>query len=160
MSGGPITLELTDVPEKQALDILLRSISGYIAAPRATVEPDASKFDRILLTPTSVQPRTVSTSSAPPQLPQARPFQLQPAPMELESAQNPNEAIPRPPNQFMPPNQAPQGVPSAPPNVPAAFGAPVPAAPPGAPIGTSAPGMIVQPATQPGQPGQPPPGRF
>ena len=34
--GGPITIELTSVPEGQALDVLLRSVSGYMAAPRAT----------------------------------------------------------------------------------------------------------------------------
>ena len=32
--GGPFTLQLTDVPEAQALDILLRALSGYVAAPR------------------------------------------------------------------------------------------------------------------------------
>ena len=39
--GGPVTLQLTDVPEQQALDMLLRSVSGYLAAPRAiaAVEP-------------------------------------------------------------------------------------------------------------------------
>ena len=33
--GGPITLELRNVPESQALEVLLRTLSGYIAAPRA-----------------------------------------------------------------------------------------------------------------------------
>ena len=32
--GGPLTLELRDVPESEALDILLRTLSGYLAAPR------------------------------------------------------------------------------------------------------------------------------
>ena len=32
--GGPLTLELSDMPEAQALDVLLRSVSGYMAAPR------------------------------------------------------------------------------------------------------------------------------
>src|SRR5258705_1325692 len=32
--GGPMTLELTNVPEQQALDLLLRSVSGYMTAPR------------------------------------------------------------------------------------------------------------------------------
>ena len=32
--GGPISLELINVPEAQALDVLLRSLSGYITAPR------------------------------------------------------------------------------------------------------------------------------
>ena len=35
LTGSSLTLELTDVPEKQALEILLRSVAGYIAAPRA-----------------------------------------------------------------------------------------------------------------------------
>src|ERR1019366_9231772 len=30
--GGPLSIELTDVPEAQALDVLLRSLSGYMAA--------------------------------------------------------------------------------------------------------------------------------
>src|SRR5712691_7650870 len=33
--GGPVTLELTNVTETQALEVLLRSLSGYITAPRA-----------------------------------------------------------------------------------------------------------------------------
>ena len=33
--GGPMTLELRNVPEAQALDVLLRTLSGYITAPRA-----------------------------------------------------------------------------------------------------------------------------
>src|SRR5215218_4286482 len=33
--GAPMTLELRDVPEAQALEILLRPLSGYMAAPRA-----------------------------------------------------------------------------------------------------------------------------
>ena len=32
--GLPVTLELVDVPERQALDTLLRSTAGYLAAPR------------------------------------------------------------------------------------------------------------------------------
>ena len=32
--GGPLTLELSNMPEAQALDVLLRSVSGYMAAPR------------------------------------------------------------------------------------------------------------------------------
>ena len=33
--GGLVTLQLTNVPEKEALDLLLRTAAGYIAAPRA-----------------------------------------------------------------------------------------------------------------------------
>ena len=34
--GGPITIELTNVSEDEALDVLLRSVSGYMTAPRPT----------------------------------------------------------------------------------------------------------------------------
>src|SRR5689334_25363101 len=46
--GGPIqVIELNNVPEAEALEILLRSISGYIAAPRAVPTANAqSQFDR------------------------------------------------------------------------------------------------------------------
>ena len=41
--GGPVSIELTDVPEEQALDILLRSVSGYVAAPRPFVAAAISR---------------------------------------------------------------------------------------------------------------------
>jgi hypothetical protein len=34
VGGAPVTLELTDLPERQALDILLRSVAGYIVTER------------------------------------------------------------------------------------------------------------------------------
>ena len=56
--GGPITLKLENVPEKQALDIILRSIPGYMALPRTAALADASVYDRILImaTTTAVAP--------------------------------------------------------------------------------------------------------
>src|SRR5580765_4452320 len=42
--GGPVTLELRDVPELEALDVLLRTLSGYMAAPRVSYTPDTSQF--------------------------------------------------------------------------------------------------------------------
>lgn len=53
VTGGPITLKLDAVPEKQALDIILRSIPGYMAMPRSTQVADASVYDRILIMPTT-----------------------------------------------------------------------------------------------------------
>ena len=49
IAGGPITIELTNVPEQEALDLLLRSLSGYMVAPRAAAVSDASQFDRIIV---------------------------------------------------------------------------------------------------------------
>lgn len=65
ISGGPVTLQLTNVPELQALDVLLRSVSGYLAAPRPTDASNLSRFDRIILLPTSVAPRAPAASPSP-----------------------------------------------------------------------------------------------
>ena len=66
ISGGPVTLELKNVWEQQALDVLLRSVSGYMVAPRAVVIANASTFDRIVVMPTSVAPRApVAAAPAP-----------------------------------------------------------------------------------------------
>jgi hypothetical protein len=46
--GGPVTLELINVPESQALDVLLRTVAGYLAAPRPTAVANLSVFDRIV----------------------------------------------------------------------------------------------------------------
>ena len=65
--GGPITLELTNVPEAQALDVLLRSLSGYIAAPRAGRGRRTSRsFDRIIVMPTLAPARPAIQSPPPP----------------------------------------------------------------------------------------------
>lgn len=63
--GGPVTLELTDVPEAQALDVLLRSVAGYMAAPRSAGVPNLSSFDRIVVMATSTPPRATAASSTP-----------------------------------------------------------------------------------------------
>lgn len=64
--GGPVTLELTDVSEAEALDILLRSVSGYMAAPRAAAVANLSQFDRIVVMPTSAAPRPPLAAAPPP----------------------------------------------------------------------------------------------
>jgi hypothetical protein len=171
IAGGPMTIEFSDVPEKQALDILLRSVNGYLAAPRPTPSPNASRFDRIMVLPTSTQPRSASSSSpAPAPLPQSR-FQLPTIQPEIDDALTPN--FPGDPSQRQPAvNVFTPPIPGAPPP-PVQNGRPTPApasAAPTGPVGTSAPGVIVPPTPPQGQPqqpqGQPPlqpqgqPGRF
>jgi hypothetical protein len=149
VTGGPITIELVDVPEKQALDILLRSVSGYLAAPRPVAARNLSNFDRIVVLPGTPQPRSTSVSAAPPPLPQAT---------RLQPFSDPNELPGLPPAQptplaVNPPPPAPplgQGVPSP------AFPTAVQANPPG-PTGTVSPGMVVQPPPQQTTPGLPVP---
>lgn len=63
VTGTPLTIKLVDVPEKQALDIILRNVAGFMAAPRlASATPGASAYDRILI---------MATSSTPPPAPAA-----------------------------------------------------------------------------------------
>jgi hypothetical protein len=64
LPGGPTSIELTDVPEAQVLDMILRSAAGYVAAPRAVMASNLSRFDRVVVLPTSSAPR--ATASAPP----------------------------------------------------------------------------------------------
>ena len=63
--GGPVTLELQNVTETQALDVLLRPLSGYIAAPRAVPAATLSDFDRIIIMPTLATARPALAPSAP-----------------------------------------------------------------------------------------------
>lgn len=51
LNSEPLTLQLKGVPEREALEILLRSIAGFVAAPRAAGQLSASLFDRIVLMP-------------------------------------------------------------------------------------------------------------
>src|SRR6478736_1475761 len=74
IAGPPVSIELNNVPEAQALDTLLRAVSGYLAAPRAVVVPNASAYDRIFILATSTgtparpgaAPGTASPTFTPP----------------------------------------------------------------------------------------------
>src|SRR5262245_10065049 len=67
LTGPAMTLQLIDTPEREALDILLRSAAGYIAAPRAVVVANAATYDRITIMATSRAPApSVQSASAPP----------------------------------------------------------------------------------------------
>ena len=66
LSGGPVTLKLAGVPEKQALEIVLRTVPGYMAMPRDTFAADASLYDRILIMPTTSAVAAVRPSPPSP----------------------------------------------------------------------------------------------
>lgn len=63
VAGTPLTLKLVDVPESQALEIILRSVAGYMAAPRGAM-PGASMYDRILVMATSSVPAAAPSRPA------------------------------------------------------------------------------------------------
>jgi hypothetical protein len=171
ITGTPLTLQLIKVPEAEALEILLRSVSGYLAAPRAVEIGNASRFDRILVMPTSSPPRAAASSSGTGG-PVAPPFQppqmaedvdvedqvMQPPPGGVPSRgpifpQFPNTAG-QPP--VRPAGQAPSSPfpTQAPPPFPMPAGAmpgftPPNGMPGGMPVGVSTPGMMVAPPQQP-----------
>jgi hypothetical protein len=159
---GVVTLELSGVPEARALDVLLRSVSGYVAAPRivpATTSA-ASQYDRIVVmatprpAPGTAAPPPVSTPPPAPSFDprnrmgyqpqpslmvddQDEPVQQQPQPMPppggIVGASQPGVATPMP--QYPTPGQMPQQ--------------------PGTTVGSPAalrPGMTTAPPRLPGQP--------
>jgi hypothetical protein len=101
LTGSPLTLKLVDMPERQALDIVLRNAAGYMAAPRlASSQPGASTYDRILILATSSAPTSAPnarTTNAPavngPMAPgrrlPPRPPNMQPAPVDADEPQEP-----------------------------------------------------------------------
>lgn len=174
--GGPISIELIEVPEQYALDVLLRTLSGYVAAPRADVAAGLSIFDRIIVLPTLASARPAVSNAPPPPVFQQPPQFQPPPPADTDVDEQPagapgqNPANPRGPvfNTFPPPqvvNPQAGGQPGYMP--PPGFVPPQQAQPatrpsgfpgPSTPGGVAVPGMIVQPPQQPGQPGtvQPP----
>ena len=175
LPGGPITLELQNVPEATALEVLLRALSGYIAAPRAVEATNLSRYDRIIIVPTLASARPPAASTPPPVFQQPQP-QFTPPPVDDDVDDEepaPNVQVPQggrgpvfntfpqgatvapQPGQnfggqqpFMPqPQVIPNGQPAA-----------QPGAQPTAPYGgVAVPGMVAPPPQQPGQPGQPQP---
>jgi hypothetical protein len=102
-----VTLELRNVSERQVLDILLRTTSGFIAALREVDDPTASLFDRIVIMPPSVAPPPPVNASAPPQYPRtpspaaAMPVP-EPAPAPVQaSADDANDRPDNPPPQLV-----------------------------------------------------------
>jgi hypothetical protein len=89
LTGGPITLKLENLPEKQALEIILRAVPGYMALPRETIVADASAYDRILVMPTTTAVAAARPQPAPgfpgvqpgANVTQLRPPPIPPAPL-------------------------------------------------------------------------------
>ena len=75
LASPNISIRLTDAPEKEALDILLRSAAGYIAAPRPVLVAGAGTYDRITIMATSRAPAATASAVMPTPT-----FQRQPPP--------------------------------------------------------------------------------
>jgi hypothetical protein len=156
--GGPVTLALNDIPEEQALEILLRGAGGYVAVTRTAVvvapQQGASRFERIVILPSGSQGREAVNAAAPPAPAYPQPVMPVPSPMFTPSgaervigpdgqpvADDQEDAPPpRPPVGSMPPGFSPP--PEAPPDQPAPD---TPSTTPSTPGGTPRPGMIIPP---------------
>jgi hypothetical protein len=154
--GGPVTLQLNAVPERKALDIVLRSVAGYVAAPRTVAQSAGSQYDRILLMPVSrpaVVPTSGTANSTPSQLQFQRERNVQPPPVVVDDQDDPQPSAQMPipsssgaplPGMMTPaPQQAQPSMPQMP------YGVRQPPAGDAQPAGP-------QPATRPGMPTAPP----
>jgi hypothetical protein len=179
VAGGAVTLELNGVPERQALDIVLRNASGYMAGPREPGAQGQSAYASILILPTSSPPRTVASTPPPafngpqPQIftpGQPQPFlpgqvARQPDPDDDPavdvSAPDDNAAQggaqrPRTPRDFIPPRNAVRALPDLENDVQPEPPTPVPPSavpnnPFGVQLGSSRPGVISPVPQQPQQ---------
>ena len=151
MPGAPVTLQLAAVPERQALENLLRGAAGYMVLARTTATPGASAFVKILVLPTTS--RAPAVAAPPPPAPP--PPQLQNRPDTDVDLDEPAENPQGPPPGAFPRARVPANAPpNAPPPVPTedegpAQNAPAPA--PGNPFG------VVPGGARPGTINTPPP---
>jgi hypothetical protein len=94
LANQTVTLQLVNASEREALDVLLRSANGYIAAPRPVALTGAAAFDRVTI--------FVATKTAPAQAAVAAPPTFQRPPM-IEDVDD------VPVNVQMPPQMNPNG---------------------------------------------------
>jgi hypothetical protein len=73
ITGAPLTVKLVNVTEAQALETILRSVAGYMAAPRNGASTGPSIYDRILVMATTSAP-AAATAAARPSPPQSTAF--------------------------------------------------------------------------------------
>jgi hypothetical protein len=175
VAGAPVTLELTNVPERQALDVILRGVAGYMLAPRRAGSAGASAFDRIMILPTSVAPRNPPPATAaavrpgiprPVVIPPRAPEVVLDAPVEVEAEDAvESDAAASPVNPALAPRVPPivRPVPGAEPTqddpesdnpgapVPGTTVTPTPSNPFGLPAGSSTRPGVISPVPRPQQ---------
>src|SRR5688572_12830303 len=170
VTGAPLTVKLVDVPESKALEVILRSVAGYMAAPRST-GAGSSIYDRILVMATSSTPPPAAAAPTRPQPNPAMNGTQRFVPPQRQASDDVNEerdedpTPPNPPVFTFPGAPGGNAQPGFQPNPPQqmivnpangnlsqptqVYPAPAGGYPPSMPFGTSTPGMI---SPQPGQP--------
>ena len=107
VAGAPMSLELNAVPERQALDVLLRGVSGYMLAPRPLGTTGVSVFDRIMILPTSTAPASPPPGGRGFPQPGMRPPMPQPIIPQPPVVPLPEELEENPPEDIAPEDDAP-----------------------------------------------------
>jgi hypothetical protein len=107
--GAPLTLQLDDTPERQALEIVLRDAAGYMVLGRDASSTGASAFAKIMVLPTTSRaPAAAALPTPTPPVPQFREPQFREPEPEVEEDQPPATPPPvfrrgRVPNNTLPP---------------------------------------------------------
>jgi hypothetical protein len=101
LAGAPITLSLVDVPEKQALEIVMRGVPGYMAVDRVAqanvaAPPAASRFDRVVVMARAATPVTAGAASASTSASRGMPAPAQPAGAFQQTLAEPYVPVPPP----------------------------------------------------------------
>jgi len=98
LNGPNVTLQLVNTPERDALDIILRTASGYIAAPRVIPVAGGAVYDRITI--------FMSTTRPPAQLASANPPPTFQRPPQVDDSDEPIN-VTMPPGMMNPPSMNP-----------------------------------------------------
>jgi hypothetical protein len=130
----PVSVRIVDMPERRALDVLLRTVSGYIVAERPTPIAGASVFDRIMILPTSRAPLNTGPVNSPP------PFVPRPVAPPIPDMDD--EPVIQPGVNTQPQPNMPPGIPQ--PMIPGQQPAPSP----NAPLTAPRPGQLPPPTPQ------------
>ena len=129
VQSGPVSLQLTDVSEREALDILLRGVGGYIVVDRDDDSTGASSIAKILILPKSAAPRDQPALNAVAFDPSGntQPIERSVEPTFVQAAESvqPTPLLPSP--EYVPPGLRPIPVVSAGTARPGETGAPAPA---------------------------------
>jgi hypothetical protein len=92
ITGPPVTLELTGVSERQAMEVLLRNTAGYIIAARDAGATSPSAFGSILILATTTAPRQVAVAPVGSGARTTRPPEPEPDPEEDPVTDTPPDA--------------------------------------------------------------------
>ena len=92
ITGPAVTLELTGVTERQAMEVLLRNTAGYIIAARDAGATSPSAFGSILILATTTAPRQVAVAPLGSGARTTRPPEPEPDPEEDPVTDTPPDA--------------------------------------------------------------------